>query len=229
MPSGASRPRTVSVGRASATNAGRQRRLGQQVGRDQHVAADLLGGLEQPRRDVQRVADIGDLGADIADLAGDDLAAMHGGAELGHHAEPPAILRAAGGDEVAQRRRDRRARRRRAWRASAGQVRMASSPTYLWISAPHSRAASAMSRKKSFKQLVEAHGAQPLGDARRVLHVDQQEGPQLSARPDVAAGQPACPTMRKPSRLPIVKTTLASTDMATEKVEAAAFEDLART
>ena len=116
MPSGASRPRTVSVGRASATNAGRQRRLGQQIGRDQHVAADLLGGLEQPRRHVQRVADIGDLGADIADLAGDDLAAMHGGAELGHHAEPPAILCAVGGDEVAQRRRDRRARRRRAWR-----------------------------------------------------------------------------------------------------------------
>ena len=32
------------------------------------------------------------------------------------------------------------------------------------------------------QQLVEAHGAQPLGDARRVLHVDQQEGPQLSRR-----------------------------------------------
>ena len=47
----------------------------------------VLGGLEQPRRHVQRVADIGDLGAHVADFAGDDLAAMHGGAELGHHAE----------------------------------------------------------------------------------------------------------------------------------------------
>ena len=64
-------------------DAGRQRRPLQQVGRDQHVAAQLLGGVEQPRRDVQRVADIGDLAAHVADLAGDDLAVVEGGAELG--------------------------------------------------------------------------------------------------------------------------------------------------
>ena len=88
-PSGAARPRTVSVGSGSAMRPAGKRRPLQQVGRDQHVAAQRLGRVEQPRRHVQRVADIGDLAPHVADLAGDDLAAMQGGAELGHDAEAP--------------------------------------------------------------------------------------------------------------------------------------------
>ena len=94
-PSGAARPRTVSVGSGSALDAGRQGRPLQQLGRDQHVAAQRLGRVEQARRHVQRVADIGDLAAHVADFAGDDLAAMQGGAELGHDAEALAVALAA--------------------------------------------------------------------------------------------------------------------------------------
>ena len=60
-----------------------------------------LGRVEQSSRHVQRVADIGNLAPEVADFAGDDLAAMKGGSEFGHDAELCPVLLAVGGDEIA--------------------------------------------------------------------------------------------------------------------------------
>jgi len=45
-----------------------------------------LGRVEKPRRHIQRVADIGNLMAHVADFAGDDLAIVQRGAEGRHGA-----------------------------------------------------------------------------------------------------------------------------------------------
>ena len=42
----------------------------------------LLCGVEQPRRHVERIPDIGDFAPQVADFAGDDLAVVKRGPEL---------------------------------------------------------------------------------------------------------------------------------------------------
>ena len=86
-PSGAARPRTLSVGSCSALMpAGRLARSSRSA-ETSTSRPSVLGGVEQAGRDVQRVADIGDLAPHVADFAGDDLAAMERGAESRHGAE----------------------------------------------------------------------------------------------------------------------------------------------
>ena len=89
--SGAIRPRIVSVGRASALRLAGKATRSSRSAETSTSRPTVLADFEEPGRHVQRVADIGDLAANVADFAGDDLATMKGGAELGQEAETLAV------------------------------------------------------------------------------------------------------------------------------------------
>ena len=149
--------------------------------------AELLGGVEQPGRDVQRVADIGDLAPHVADLAGDDLAVVDGGAERRHLAVARLVGLAVPLDEVA---RDEGAAQALAVGdrgAVPGEDRLVAD-ILVDLAVAFERGVGDVA-EEVVQQLVEQHRPQPLGQAGRVPHVDQQEGALLAPRLDVAAGE----------------------------------------
>ncbi|WIM13411.1 MAG: hypothetical protein OJF58_004378 [Enhydrobacter sp.] len=150
--------------------------------------AQRLGRVEQPSGDIQRVADIGDLAPYIADFAGDDLAPMQGGAELGHDAEPLPVLLAVGGNHVLG---DERAGHTVA--AGDGVVARPRQDRLVADILVDLRAAFESGirdiAKEGIEQFMEADRPQPFGQAGGILHVDQDEGALLAARMHVATGQ----------------------------------------
>jgi len=99
-PSGAARPRTLSTGSFVVL---RPAGNGAWASRSSTPArrGELLGGVQQAGRDVERVADIGDLAPHVADLAGDDLAVVNGRAESRHRPVLREICLATVLDDVA--------------------------------------------------------------------------------------------------------------------------------
>jgi len=113
---------------------------------------------------------------------------MHAGAELRHHAVPPAILCAVVGDEIAQHEgTGEHVVLERGAVGGPGQDGFVADVLVDFRAAFPGGFCDVA--EEVVQQLMETHRAQPLRDARRILHVDQQEGPELAARPDVAAGQ----------------------------------------
>jgi len=126
--------------------------------------------------------------AHVADFAGDDLAAMQGRAEFGHDAEALAILSAVGVDEVAG---DERAGQAIAIGQGAlagpGQDRLVADVLVDRCAAFQGGIGDVA--EELVQQFMETDRTQPLGQAGRILHVDQQESLLLALGLHVAAGQ----------------------------------------
>jgi len=147
-----------------------------------------LGRIEKPRRHVQRVADIGDLVAHVADFAGDDLAVVERGAERRHGAEAVEVALPVRLHEVPRNERTGEAIAvAEGARARPGQDRLV---THVFVDFGIAlQGCVGNVAKEVVQQLVEAHRPQPLGHARRILHVDQQESALFAPGLHVAAGQ----------------------------------------